>query len=534
MAKLNVTYPVVDVMVNGISFRKVDRKAQPGDIIKARRSSVDITEGAFYAVYADGDGDPAFRDDDGDARSLFLNFRDHYETLAPVTVTYEGATYCKVDRSAREGDVIVFTEVPSSFFTLGKPYLVDEIDYAYDAQITDDDGDEYDTAGDEFDVYEKVTEVAPAPTQPTVEYREVKRWAEKGERIRIVNRYRHEHSYEQGAEFIVNDTAGGGDVRVTAAGHDGRRVLLSEYAVLEPVTSAEPTPAPLKYAAGDYVKVTGNSAYHDYAVGSVVKITEVKDNAYYGGQQFRAEKADGERGNWLVTRDVEPAAEAEFTAQRTPALSVGDAVKLTITDGKSPKHGWGSVSNGDVGEVIAVLPDKIRVNFPKQRGWNAGPEELTKVDAVALAKTPEAPRLQVGEYARTLVAKDVPLGAIVKIERDDLDDTPFKGVQVGGRNWDWYKPAELEKVDAAEAQETAKWAEIGRKVGEYKVGDFVRITANTNSSVNPVGSVGAVTYVSGTDIRVDTGHGEWRNWTKPCEMELIAPVEQRFDTEQAA
>lgn len=85
MVKLNVTIPAVDVMVNGQAYRKVDRKAQAGDIVKALYAREDITEGAFYAVYADGDGDPAFRDDDGDERCVFLEYRDRYETFAPVT-----------------------------------------------------------------------------------------------------------------------------------------------------------------------------------------------------------------------------------------------------------------------------------------------------------------------------------------------------------------------------------------------------------------------------------------------------------------
>ncbi|ETT40938.1 hypothetical protein C162_26810, partial [Paenibacillus sp. FSL R7-269] len=141
MAKLNVTYPAVDVMVNGQAYRKVDRKAQAGDIVKALSGYTDVAEGAFYAVYADEDADPAFKDDVGDERYVFLDHRDRYETFAPVSsavtaeapvspsdeLTFEGAQYRKVDRSAREGDVIVFPEAPRSYLTSGKPYLVDEI-----------------------------------------------------------------------------------------------------------------------------------------------------------------------------------------------------------------------------------------------------------------------------------------------------------------------------------------------------------------------------------------------------------------------
>jgi hypothetical protein len=342
MAKLNVTIPAVDAMVNGQAYRKVDRKAQAGDIVKFTDGALPsfVTDGAFYAVdRVDGAGDAHITDNDGDG---YDTAGDSFEVYAPLSVdppvapsdelTFGGATYRKVDRPACEGDVIVITKVVHPRYeqrvTVGNAYMVTEVDDAGDAQIADNNGRDYDTSGDTFDVYEKVAQPpAQAPDMPPVEYREVIRWAEKGERIRIVNRHPNEHRYEQGAEFVVNSVDGDGDVRVTLGDSDRKLVVLSEYVVLEP-TAAQAPAQPKRYAACDYVKVTGNSVGHGYADGSVVKIAETKDNARHGGQQFRAEKADGEVGNWLVTDDVEPADEAGFEAQKPAELEAGDLAKI--------------------------------------------------------------------------------------------------------------------------------------------------------------------------------------------------------------
>lgn len=44
------------------------------------------------------------------------------------TIEFEGATYCKVEREAREGDVVISNAKSSSFVTKGKPYKVTSSD----------------------------------------------------------------------------------------------------------------------------------------------------------------------------------------------------------------------------------------------------------------------------------------------------------------------------------------------------------------------------------------------------------------------
>lgn len=61
----------------------------------------------------------------------------------------------------------------------------------------------------------------------------------------------------------------------------------------------------------------------------------------------------------------------------------------------------------------------------------------------------------------------------------------------------------------------------------FKEGDKVRITGNTNSSVNSVGDIGVVVSeksLYGSYKVFVYGRGESCNWTKPHEMELVGNV----------
>ncbi|MBY0023795.1 hypothetical protein J2W97_000819 [Paenibacillus jamilae] len=574
-------------------------------------------------------------------------------TVPAVDVEVNGVKYRKVDRDAQVGDIIRYMDDESSYVTTGAFYEVTRIDEFGDPQIVDNDGDEHDLCGEEFEVYTKVAE-------PTAEYREVKRWAEPGERIRIVRKYSGEERYENGAEFVVDSVDGDGDVRVTVESWGRVMVMLCEYVVLEPVTTGES--ATKRLTVGDYAKVIANSTIHNYTIGSFVKI--VRDDEDH--QPYRAEKADGTEGNFLAEKDVEPATEAEFLAQNrlkvgefakvvaknrmftdehvsvgdvvkitedddssrpfntdtidgknagwfteselvratdeevaqakrklaaetttdprsqfakgekvrlvsgggkyplngydngeiyevaTPlynthhegavveivggsipvgyakpeqlaklTIEVGSTVRLTIKDGEKPEHGWGDVSNGAIGTVTHINGNSARVEFPAQPRWHALLSELTLVsDAEKAQPQPEPVRFKVGEYARSLVAKaGMPTGSIVKVVRDDEDFSPFKSTLLDGSAYHYYTQDELERVDA----ETAKWASIGRKVDEIRRGDIVEVTIGYGEIKR--GDIGEITDADGSVCPGVTVRGVQRY----VAVKLITPIEQRFD-----
>ncbi|OMC96241.1 hypothetical protein MKX34_24050 [Paenibacillus sp. FSL R5-0636] len=633
MTKLNVVIPAVNVMVeidgSNVEFRKVDRKAQAGDIVKVTESGEDIEAGAFYNVL----GDYSFADGADDSRQLSCWKHEVYAPVvsagtadAPADLTFESAQYRKVDRSAREGDVIVFAEAPRSYLTSGKAYLVNEIDFAGGAQITDDDGDDYDmgASGIVFDVYEKVSVETPAAS-----YREVKRKAAVGERIKIVNPVAA-IDYVMGDEFTVIEIDEEGNVYFRDTVNERNSAYLREYVVLEPVNT-QVKAKPKRFSAGDYVKVTGNSVCHDYTEGSVVMITETKDNARYGGQQFRAETVDGKRGNWLVTYNVEPATETEFLAQRKPAepvrLKIGDYAKVLAFDM--------SYASAAIVGLIVELTETDHSNRPyrgkKLDGTRAGwftPDQLTPATAeeVSAARAEAQRKIAVGPFAdggfaqivdvsksqalggfstgdyvnvvsdgfngryklvvtktsgnrgycnadalrqiteaeyNAAVAPKDPRDAFAKGDKVRLisgaNNSGLYGFTDGGiytvanpKSTQWESkrigiedaasygfalPDQLVKLSAEEiaaiekeTQEIAKWAKLGRKVGEFKHGDVVtsaKYCGNTKIVTAQIEDVG-------TDLLgLRAADGEYHAVDKEG-VKLIVPVEQRFDTEQAA
>lgn len=80
-----------------------------------------------------------------------------------------------------------------------------------------------------------------------VQYREVKRKAAVGERIRVVKAGYTMGRYNNGDEFVVNHVDRDDDVYVSIEGKD-RLICLSEFVVLEPIASSPLTSDPL-YAA---------------------------------------------------------------------------------------------------------------------------------------------------------------------------------------------------------------------------------------------------------------------------------------------
>lgn len=483
MAKLNVVIPAVEVTVDGVAYRKVDRKAQAGDIVKALRNKEDITGGAFYAVQ-DERGRHTFYDNVNDSRPVTLrSCPELFEVYAPIsepatqpsteTITFEGATWRKVDRDVREGDAIKFTdEGRSSYLTEAELYVVDRVDSCDDPQITDDDGDEYDAGSDDYEVYEKVAE------EKAVEYREVKRKANVGERIKIVDKPDWEDRYKNGDTLVVKEDVHNGDVLIET-GSDARvSVLYREYVVLEAVIkSAEPTktPEPERLAVGDHARVVDfTQMYADSGVseGSIVKIT-LDDGSY---RPFKATLTDGSNAGWFTKSELVRATDEEVAAVKNPRskFEIGDYAKVAV-----------EYCEHKVGDVLKITNTASGHDFFVT---NVATSRLGCIDADKIDK---------------LTAAEV-----AEIERKQAEE-------------------------AAKRAEETKWDAIGRKVNEYKRGDIVEILRNKDS----VRAVGAVEDVANRAVGVRTASkahtfgAEYYSafMDEGDTITLIVPVEQRFD-----
>jgi hypothetical protein len=171
----------------------------------------------------------------------------------------------------------------------------------------------------------------------------------------------------------------------------------------------------------------------------------------------------------------------------------------------------------------------------------------TLEEAVFATADPEP--LKVGDYIVALLESDREYG---------ITNTDMKLGKVVGKNDDgiqieiidhvdksdigdtyWVEPKYFRKATDEEVAEVTaeterkqleeKWAKIGRKPNEFKKGDIVRVLTNKNGGAVPVGEVGAVDNVTGYNLQVMTANITRGNFYTCDDIELITPVEARFD-----
>ncbi|PGB34880.1 hypothetical protein COM07_25825 [Bacillus toyonensis] len=155
--------------------------------------------------------------------------------------------------------------------------------------------------------------------------------------------------------------------------------------------------------------------------------------------------------------------------------------------------------------------------------------------------------LKEGDFARVIAnttSHYFEIGTVVKLDEYTKETDAFTAYYVDGSDfWRIYrkdlKPLTKEEAEHIEREaeeekkakaERAKWAAIGRKVGEIKDGDVVKVIDNTNGSHLNKGDIGEVSQSGGRTFRVNTPDCTDVNWFVPGRVELIVPVEQRFDT----
>lgn len=465
MAKLNVVIPAVEVTVDDVAYRKVDRKAQAGDIIRFDDAHLPsyVRDGAFYAVEGVSDGGyPYITDEDGDR---YGTAGDDFEVYAPIseptteTIAFEGATWRKVDRDVREGDAIKFTnDSRRSYLADAELYVVNYVDSCDDPQITDDDGDDYDAGGVDYEVYEKVTE----EKAETV----TERKARAGDRVRIVDRLR------------VSDPYNNGDVLTVIKRLDPDRVTLSvngesaiardeEFVVLEPVT-AEPD----SLAVGEYARfvLDGVSVMR---TGDIVEILAVDTSTVpYHTKRLTDGKVAWTQAKKIVRATDEEVAKAAAAKDPRSQFAAGDKVRLVSGGTKWPLSGFEDGGIYTVDSPINSYHKGTRVEI-KTGGLSgfALPSDIVKLTAAEIAE----------------------------IERKQAEE------------------------DAKRAEE-ARWSAIGRKVNEIKAGDVVQ-TYKAECG-HPVGTVGIASRSGdASSISVEVaGKMTFYHFVK-----LIVPAEQRFD-----
>ncbi|MGF2820214.1 hypothetical protein ACQUF8_14670 [Bacillus subtilis] len=268
----------------------------------------------------------------------------------------------------------------------------------------------------------------------------------------------------------------------------------------------------------------------DMVNGEITKVA-------YGGAAYERVEGASEVGDivLITTNGWTDAREGEFY-KAVGVDSDGDA-KIKDDRGEIDSH---FRRNYDIFRKVAAINPSVEERVAKAEGEI----ESLKSDVAALKgdAEPKPERLKVGDYAKVVNADQhtmdgFSVGDIVEIAESEYGehDVDFYVMSLAGDNSGYIRKtpeyivratdeevAEAKRV-AAEAVERKKWAEIGREVGEYKVGDIFR---------NPDGILYEVSRIddrSTFSIRFTDLEGDDDGYTRKANLTLVTPVEARFD-----
>jgi hypothetical protein len=203
----------------------------------------------------------------------------------------------------------------------------------------------------------------------------------------------------------------------------------------------------------------------------------------------------------------------------------------------------------DVGDRYYLLSDDYYVLEPVAADLSALESELAAMKAKVaemerqLAEAKVADRLKVGDYVkigpvRPGVFSEGEYGEVIGYDHSDV---PYIVKSLDSKKTAWFREETLiratdeevaeAKRKLAEKENADKWAAIGRKPGEFKTGDVVRLLddsalAGEASAIIKRGDLGT--------LGEEGAFGNFRfmfrgvssgNWVSPKRIELVAPVE---------
>ncbi|WP_350303601.1 hypothetical protein [Bacillus pumilus] len=278
----------------------------------------------------------------------------------------------------------------------------------------------------------------------------------------------------------------------------------------------------VSYEGAEYERVEG-----DAKVGDLVHLAEV-------GAFYKCYDVDFEGDAFFAFGIALYRSKYGLFRKKHARLKVGDYAKVI-----------NNVMEYREGDIVQIAGSGRRLDFKVDFINVTGSSKLTDqvygyIDAKDLTQVTDAevteakaklePKFSVGDYAKVVgntYYHSIVRGAIVKITDLADKDGDLRFELVGDCDHDFAKPSSLEKVSAEEA----KWAKIGRKVDEYKVGDIV---AYDDPAYFKNDGIGEVTEDStddcGPQITAIGRSGYYEDWyVRKSSLTLITPVEARFD-----
>ncbi|MED4523597.1 hypothetical protein P9257_05085 [Bacillus velezensis] len=335
-----------------------------------------------------------------------------------------------------------------------------------------------------------------------------------------------------------------------------RKVSASTGPSLEDrVSSAE---ADLESLKSDVAALKGEAGYvridkSEARAGDYVKFIETDDEDITVGKRYEIAAVDCD-DDLVFTDDLgqENYAQSDdaYEVYRKVSAASVEAERLKVGDyAKAVREEFGHQFDTD--DILELIGEGYRPNFAARRlldgeVWYVDASEVVRAtdEEVAEAKDAAA-RAKFKEGAKVRLKSgggDYPLGGFTDGNIYEVSDNAYnhrRGTLIRIEGGDCFRgsgfaaPDQLEiltEEKAAEIErkqaEEAKWAKIGRKVGEYKKGDIAKLTIRSGDIF-----FGEITGLRGGNYygfkHLHAKYGTTSENTR--DLTLITPVEARFD-----
>ena len=287
----------------------------------------------------------------------------------------------------------------------------------------------------------------------------------------------------------------------------------------------------VKYIDSDYLDICDYS----FTIGKLYEIKALDEDG-----DFEHEADNGER--LMACPDDEElefyrkvsatSVEAEPKPER---LKVGDYAKVV-------REEFGHLFDTD--DIIELIgagnnPNFIARSLLDGEVWYVAASEVVRAtdeevaeakDAAARAKFKRGDKVRLKSGGEKFPLSGFSDGGVYTVMNNDFNHSHGKRILIadGTEGFGYATPDQLEILSEEEAAEHKKWTQIGREVGEYKVGDVVAYDLEWfgNSGIGEV-----VGFDVGTPrVRSVNRRGDKVSmYLDPGKLRLITPVEARFD-----
>lgn len=487
MAKLSgvktvdmVNGEITKVAYDGAEYVKAEGKAQVGDIVQAKKTGLDVTEGGFYEVVSVETTYVTVRDNIGDRHDFGSDMYSNLFRKAPATLETKDEA---------------LTEQPIRFSATNPPKVGETVQVLL--------------AEGETPVYHwgyvKNGEIGVVATVKEdvcyVDFPSQKRWTAKyHELVKVAEKPSEVIAYKGAKYELVSRKAQPGDVVVPTATNSD---YFTDGKVYGPVNDR----IEVLDNDGDYLPV--------YSEDTNRTIANVKVYAPVAAPNKSAYKV----GDYIVAL---PEADSRYAITNTK-MKLAKVTGLVVEHIKIEIVAYSDATKvGEVGEVgydYHVEPKYFR---------KATDEEVSAVIA-------PKPAFKVGDYAKLISAEYYTLvgfktGDLVEIVENEHgeDDVDYRVKKFGSdlagfvlKSADYISKATAEEI--AQAKVGVVFAKIGRKHNEFKKGDIVRVVDSPCALPD-----GTIFEVKGFD-----SDGDMLDYKRYCygprHVELIAPAESRVD-----